>query len=469
MWQRALASTIPLLMTASAALAAGPPEPEDYRAVVTACLDTLIAHGSDTYGPEKTPVLVSILDAQSLTCPENPELLDEPWRVIRNHRRNPAGADLASDMATLTAMNRLGGKYAAFAKTYAVYYMNHMVSEKTGLVCWGWHEYYDVFQDKCHFDQHELHAGVDPMDWDLLWDADPAATRREIENIWRWHVIDKETGEINRHGDGKRGCDFSMSAGAFIEAFAFLYSKTSEDVWLKRARLLADYYWNRRNPETSLTPERPNAGTERFDGGHFVTSITGPHCLALLNAYDRCADAALKDHATAYLAAYAQHGYHASANRYWGSLLLDATPNDAAPVADGYAKYEPRGYLELWEPYVLGYQYPIYTGQAYLHAYEATQDSAMLVNARRIAGWVLSERPAGADIHPNRWYAEYAKTHASQGTYAGKYGRAITLLLGLHQATNEARYLQGAREYADSAIAKLRVDNGLIKGHPAKP
>jgi len=45
-------------------------------------------------------------------------------------------------------------------------------------------------------------------------------------------VVDKATGEVNRHGDGARGCDFSMSAGAFIEAFCFLHGKTGERSWL---------------------------------------------------------------------------------------------------------------------------------------------------------------------------------------------------------------------------------------------
>ena len=56
---------------------------QDYRKLVTTCLDTLIEHGQDTYGPETTPILVSILDVGTLTCPENPAVLDEPWRVIR--------------------------------------------------------------------------------------------------------------------------------------------------------------------------------------------------------------------------------------------------------------------------------------------------------------------------------------------------------------------------------------------------
>ena len=70
---------------------------------------------------------------------------------------------------------------------------------------------------------HELHA-IHKIDWKRLYSVDPAAVRREIEAIWEWHVVDKDTGEINRHRDGERGCDFSMSAGAFVEAFAFLYA-----------------------------------------------------------------------------------------------------------------------------------------------------------------------------------------------------------------------------------------------------
>ena len=52
-------------------------------------------------------------------------------------------------------------------------------------------------------------------------------------------MIDKSTGEINRHADGQSGCDFAMSGGEMIGAFAFAYQKTREQVWLDRARLLA--------------------------------------------------------------------------------------------------------------------------------------------------------------------------------------------------------------------------------------
>jgi uncharacterized protein YyaL (SSP411 family) len=325
-----------------------------------------------------------------------------------------------------------------------------------------------VFADTCHFDYHEIHGGVDQIDWDLLWEADEDATRREIESIWKWHVIDKKTGEINRHGDGKAGCDFSMTAGAFIEAFVFMHTKTKDPAWLHRAKLLARYYWDRRNPDTDLVPERPNAGAERFDGGHFVTATAGPLCGSLLRAYEQTGEQLFLDHAMAYLRAYGRHGFDVDRDAYWGSLRLDGTPNDLPTEREGYAKYEPRGPLDLWEPYVLGYQYPLLTGMSYVKAYKVTKDEEMRVHARRFADWVLEVRPGTGGVREDTWYGEYGERFAAEGTYAGKYGRAISFLLMMHRATGETRYLDGAREYADEAVEKL-CHNGLIRGHPAKP
>ncbi len=452
----------------TAATAATAEETASYSDCVETCVDTLMEHGRDVYGPKQTPVLVSILDIETLTCPEDPGEFDEPWRVIRRHRRNPAGADLATDMPLLSVMRGMGGAPKKFAREYAAYYLANMRDRKTDLICWGWHEYYDVFTDTCHFDQHEIHGGVDQIDWGLLWKADADATRREIVSIWKWHVIDKESGEINRHGDGKPGCDFSMTAGAFIDAFVFMHAKTKDPVWLDRAKLLAQYYWDRRNPDTNLVPERPNAGTERFDGGHFVTSTAGPLCGSLLEAYEQSKDRLFLDHALAYLRAYGQYGFDAEKEAYWGSLHLDGRPNDLPTEPEGYAKYEPRGHLDLWEPYPLGYQYALLTGMSYAKAYDLTKDEGMLTHARRFADWVLEERPGVGGIRQDTWYGEYARTMASEGTYAGKYGRAISFLLMMHRATGESRYVEGAREYADEAIAKL-YHNGLLRGHAAKP
>ena len=446
---------------------------ERYVQYVRECVDLLMAHGTDRYGDVRTPILVSILDVESRVCPAAPKALDEAWRVVRRGRRNPAGANLLTDQPLLKTMRSLSAatgdeKYARFAKAYVDYYVKNLVDEK-GFFWWGWHRHYDVYKDKMDGhagNHHEIHA-ITGIDWPLLWEVSPAAVRKEIEAIWRWHVIDKKTGEINRHGDGRAGCDFSMSAGSYIEAFVFLYGAAKEKVWLDRAKLIADYYWTRRNPATNLFADRPNAGKNRFDGSCFVTSITGPYCHALLKAYERSGQAVFRDHATAYLKAYAEHGFDEKSGRFWGALKLDGTPIPGPRVPRGYAQYEPRGHLDLWEPYVAGYQYAIYTAQAYAYAAQLTQDEALLTAARRFAAWI-QRSPPGTVETADTWYKAYCEGPGRQGTCAGKYGRTVSFFLHMYVLTKEAKYLESARRTAETAVRKLH-HKGLFRGHPAKP
>jgi len=445
----------------------------DYREYVRRCIETLMEHGTDRYGETHAPILVSILDVSSRECPRDPAALDEAWRVTRRERRNPAGSNLLTDqplLRTMFLLSRVTGRqeYATFAREYAGWVMEHLVDEK-GLFWWGWHRHYDVFADEMtgHAgNHHEIHA-IHSILWGELWEIDAEAVRAEIEAIWNWHVIDRETGEINRHADGQRGCDFSMSAGAFLEAFAFLYERTEEPVWLERAKLLAEYYWERRHQKTNLFPERPNAGADRFDGGSFVTSITGCYVHSLLRAHERTGEPLFLEHAVAILNAYGRLGWDVETQRFWGALRLDGTPIRGPRLTEGYAMYEPRGPLDLWEPYAAGYQYAVYTAQAYAHAYDLTRDAQLLEVALRFADWIEASPPARG-CHAESWYAGYALEYAPRGTHAGKYGRAISFLVHLYASTGEERYLGQARELADQAIAKLWHDD-LFRGHPAKP
>ncbi len=448
---------------------------------VRQCLDVLMEYGTDRYGEKHTPILVSILDVQSRTCPQNPEKLEEQWRVERRGRRNPAGANMLMDQPTLKTMFLLSrvtgnGKYAKFARTYMDYYMNNLVDEKD-FFWWGWHRHYDVYREEMtghKGNHHELHA-THCIAWDELWAVNPQAVRKEIEAIWKWHVIDKKTGEINRHGDGRRGCDFSMSGASFIHAFAFLYTRTKEKVWLDHARLVASYYWNRRNKETNLFPERPNAGKNRFDGIRFTTNITGLHCHALLKAYEMTGVEIFKDYAVAYLKAYAKYGFDEKTGKFWGSLNLDGTPVPGPRVKAGaegtpshdYAKEEPRGHLDLWGPYVINYQFALYTAQAYAYAYHLTKEEIFLTTAKRFADWLEKELPPRKCLE-ECWYEGYAKQYAPHGTYADKYGRTISFFIHLYVLTKEDKYLKLAGEVTNDAISTLYF-KGLFRGHPAKP
>lgn len=468
-----LCATSTTAAAAAATTTASEGRDSTYLDRVRRCADLLIEHGTDRYGSARSPIFVSILDVETRDCPPDPLPLDEAWRVTRRERRNPAGANLLTDQPLLRTLDLLSSatgdeRYARAARACAEHHLRRLVDEK-GFIWWGWHRHYDVFRDvkTGHAgNHHEIHA-IHAIDWPRLWAADPRAVRREIEAIWEWHVIDKTTGETNRHGDGQRGCDFSMSAGSFIEAFAFLHRTTKEKVWLERALLIADYYWERRNRTTDLFPERPNAGTDRFDGGAFVTAVAGPYCHALLRAYEWTKVESFRDRAVAVLVAYDRLGYDPEARKYRGALSLDGSPIPGPRVVGGYGQYEPRGHLDLWEPYAAGYQFPIYTAQAYVHAYQLTGDERLLRAARRFADWIEREPPSSGCMRET-WYRGYAEDYAPHGAHAGKYGRTISFLLHLWVVTREPTWLERARRLTDEAIAKLH-HRGLFRGHPAKP
>lgn len=447
-------------------------EQRPYLGYARECLDLLIQDGTDRYGKVRGPMLMNILDVRARTCPEDPEALDQAFRVIRRERRGPAGGNLYADQPTMRAfclLSRATGdpRYAKFADQSAGYTIKNLVDEK-GFFWWGWHRHYDAFRDRMDGhagNPHEIH--VQQALWPELYRVDPKATLREIEAVWQWHVIDKTTGEVNRHGDGQRGCDFAMSGGEVCAAFAFLYGRTKEQAWLDRARLVAGYYWKARHPQSGLVPNRPNAGAERFDGGHFDTSITGLMCPRLLAATQWSGDPAFRDQAVAYLRAYAKHGFDPKARKFWGSLKLDGTPVPGPRVAGGYAQYEPRGHIDVWQPYAAGYEHPLPTAMAYAAFALATGDGELREAARRWADFLRAEFPPRR-CEEATWYAEYARQWAPHGTYAGLYGQAITFCLQMHRLTGDAENLQFARRIAREAVSRLYY-RGLLRGHPAKP
>ena len=62
----------------------------------------------------------------------------------------------------------------------------------------------------------------------------------------------------------------------FAHAFAFLYAKTDDAVWLDRAKLVVNWHWSHRHPQTNLVPDAPSTG-DRYDATHCFTTVVGPH------------------------------------------------------------------------------------------------------------------------------------------------------------------------------------------------
>ena len=74
-----------------------------YTSYVEKCMDILMKHGADRHGDVHAPILVSILDVETRTCPLIPEKLDEYFRVTRRDRCSPGGSNHRTDQPSRTA------------------------------------------------------------------------------------------------------------------------------------------------------------------------------------------------------------------------------------------------------------------------------------------------------------------------------------------------------------------------------
>jgi hypothetical protein len=448
-------------------------EKRPYRDYVAACVESLIRDGVDRYGPIRQPLLVSTLDVRTHAPPEAMPAEPMPWRMLPygQQLQRLRGCECLADQPTVDVfclLSRESGdsEYTEFADAY-LRCVTSLTCDK-GLFWWGWHRYYDVDRDQratSKDNYHELHI-LRPR-WEALWRVNPTATATALEAIWQWHVVDKQTGEHNRHANGKRGRSFPMSGGEFVYALAFRYSKTHDPEHLRQALLAADFHWQHRDPRTNLLPGQSSIDRSRFDGWHMDTSVTGIYCYFLLKSYELTGVATFRDQALTYLKAYARYGYDPKSGKFFGSLRLDGTPEPAPRAVEGYAAMEARGYVDLWEPDVLGYEAPIYTAQVYAYAYQLTKDASMLDTARKWAQWIRRAPPSQGCLVENGHYANYAERFSRYGTYADKYGRTISLFLHLYALTGESSYLDDAKQLARQSVARLYY-NGLFRGHPAK-
>ena len=77
-------------------------EKKPYADYVTECADLLMEYGTDRYGERHKPVLVTILDVRSRSCPESPPEQTAHWRgQWRPCFWKPRGADLLVDQSTV--------------------------------------------------------------------------------------------------------------------------------------------------------------------------------------------------------------------------------------------------------------------------------------------------------------------------------------------------------------------------------
>ncbi|OQB38888.1 MAG: Pectate disaccharide-lyase [Candidatus Latescibacteria bacterium ADurb.Bin168] len=231
----------------------------DFSLIARNFADALIACGTDHYGVRDTPLFCHFIDLETLTIPaqktaaEWRELMADweedrgylMWGKDRSNLMWAHQSNLLWDTETVRLFIKLSEstgdqRYAEAAHSCMAYFLEHCVSRETGLFAWGEHVAYNVLSDRIEGERHELqHA--DPL-WEELWQISPKKVQREIEAIFRFHVVDKTAMIYDRHArfwDGLPERDQATIlgyAGTFAKAWVFLWTKTRNPEYLRWAR-----------------------------------------------------------------------------------------------------------------------------------------------------------------------------------------------------------------------------------------
>jgi pectate lyase len=427
---------------------------EKYTAAVREFADNVLEYGRDRYG-KASPLFADGLDLQTKQGAQVGEI------VVCNVASQQYLMRYLCALSTLTGDARYK-KAAADAVRYSL----ENLQSPGGLLAWGGHTIYDLRTDKPIGRVHELKSHY-PY-YELMWEVDPARTKKYIDAFWKAHIIRWDILDFNRHGLDKtaaemadvdawsqeykggpvpfvgEGLTFMNTGSDLFYSAAFLYHKTGEKKYLLWSKRLAKRYVESSNPKTGLGGQqfseiKDDRGREQFGDESGITEVT------FVNLYGtRYSIAAVSkmrifqmlgpDDGAEFLKwavddlkAIAKWSYDEKDNRFW------------AVVSDG-RKLTPD---VIKRPGYFGrnimVKKPADDAQfyAYALAYRLSRDESMLDMCRKMMKF---RRPGGS---------------------AGVHG-----FIELYKATGDKKYLQTARAVADEYL-KARFRNGYFTPGPA--
>ena len=212
--------------------------PTDFLDVVRRYADTMIERGRDTYGPQKSGLLLSALDRTTLAPlkvrPAPPGGIrrgDRPGRPwVEMNGANPMlDQNLLRIFYALTEITG-DGRYAKVADEELTWFFNNTMSPKTSLLPWGEHLSWDVMYDvPISGGEEMMHEFARPwMLWDRCFELAPDPSRKFALGLWEHQIANHKTGGFDRHApyfehgpvDGK---DFARHAGFYIGTWCYAW------------------------------------------------------------------------------------------------------------------------------------------------------------------------------------------------------------------------------------------------------
>jgi hypothetical protein len=238
-----------------------------FISVVYNYANSMLEHGRDTYGPEKTGLFLSALDRQTLgplkTRPAAPAGIRE------GDRPGPAGGPLVGAnphldenlLRLLYFLKGLSGedRYPQAADNALKWFLTNAQSSNTGLLPWGEHLSWNVIADEVASGHREpVHEFARPwLLWPRCFELAPDACRKFALGLWNSQIADHKTGAFNRHASFHKsspvaGMDFARHAGFYIRTWAEAYACTKDQTFLKAVDVLLKRYERKRHPKSGL-------------------------------------------------------------------------------------------------------------------------------------------------------------------------------------------------------------------------
>ncbi len=189
---------------------------DEFLAAAVKFGDTVVEHGRDEYGPEKSPMFVQFLHRGTLRSPATlgwmrPDKGGSPNPVIL--ARFERSQNLLRALASLSLMTG-DEKYAQSAMDATICMFEDYSYPNSGLIVFGNHMTIDLAGGRAYSDmrsneQFEL-ADVFPF-YDFFYDVSPEKTSRFVRGIWEAYVRDWHTMRYNRHASFNEQVDFEKT------------------------------------------------------------------------------------------------------------------------------------------------------------------------------------------------------------------------------------------------------------------
>src|ERR1041385_604635 len=181
----------------------------NFLAVVRRYADTMLERGRDTYGPQKSGLLLSALDRTTLApLKVRPA---PPGGIRRGDRPGRAGVEMNGanpmlDQNLLRVFYTLSeitgdSRYAKVADEELTWFFNNTMSPKTSLLPWGEHLSWDVILAVPISGGDEMmHEYARPWAlWDRCFALAPEASAKFALGLWEHQIANHQSGGFDRH------------------------------------------------------------------------------------------------------------------------------------------------------------------------------------------------------------------------------------------------------------------------------